>query len=60
MFGLIAIGNKSYVDPAPVLNSIVDDDGHKYQIGDERDLSQFNEIFLSRITDAINAIEQPA
>lgn len=39
MFGLIAIGNKSYVDPAPVLNSIVDDDGHKYQIGDERDLS---------------------
>ena len=25
MFGLIAMGNKSYVEPGPVLNAIVDD-----------------------------------
>ena len=42
MFGLIAIGNKSYVEPGPVLGSIVDDAGHKYQIGDERDPDEFN------------------
>lgn len=28
MFGLIAIGNKSYVEPGPVLNAIVDDAGN--------------------------------
>lgn len=56
MFGLIACGNKAYVEPGPVLASIVDDAAHKYQIGDERDLREFNEIFLSRITDAINAV----
>lgn len=56
MFGLMAIGNKAYVEPGPVLGAIVDDAAHQYQIGDERDLREFNEIFLSRITDAIKAV----
>lgn len=59
MFGLIAMGNKSYVEPGPVLNAIVDDSANQYQIGDERDLREFNEIFLSRIQDAIKAVQNP-
>ena len=59
MFGTMAAGNRRYVDPRPVLESIVDDSGHQFHIGDERDLSAFNEIFLSRITDAIKATLQP-
>lgn len=30
MFGLIAVGNKSYVEPGAVLGSIVDDAGNLY------------------------------
>lgn len=30
MFGLIAIGNKAYVEPGPVLSAIVDDAGNQY------------------------------
>ena len=30
MFGLIAMGNKSYVEPGPVLNAIVDDSANQY------------------------------
>ncbi len=56
MFGLMAIGNKAYVEPGPVLGAIIDDAAHQYQIGDERDLREFNEIFLSRITDAYKAV----
>ena len=52
----MAIGNKAYVEPGPVLGAIIDDAAHQYQIGDERDLREFNEIFLSRITDAYKAV----
>ena len=56
----MAIGNKAYVEPGSVLGSIVDDTAHKYYIGDERDLREFNEIFLSRVTDAIQAVANKA
>ena len=55
MFALIAIGNQTYVEPSAVLQSIVDDKGEQIKIGDECDISQFNEIFLSRIQDAITS-----
>jgi ubiquitin carboxyl-terminal hydrolase 25/28 len=56
-FGLLAIGNKSYVEPGAVLGSIVDNSGNKFHIGDERDMSEFNSLFLARITDAITAVK---
>ena len=55
MFAMIAIGNRAYVEPTPVLQSILDDDAKQIQIGDERDLREFNEIFLSRISDALGS-----
>lgn len=57
MFGLMAIGNKAYVEPGPVLAAIVDDSANQFQVGDERDLREFNEIFLSRIQDALKAAQ---
>ena len=48
----MAIGNRTYVDPGPVLQTIVDDNENQILVGDQRDLREFNEIFLSRITDA--------
>lgn len=53
LFALIAIGNNSIVEPSAVLASIVDEQGKPIKIGDECDISQFNEIFMSRIQDAI-------
>ena len=54
MFTMITIGMHSYVEPKPVLASIIDDNGQQITIGDERDLREFNEIFLSRISDALS------
>ncbi len=54
MFTMITIGMHSYVEPKPVLATIIDDNGQQITIGDERDLREFNEIFLSRISDALS------
>jgi hypothetical protein len=51
----MAIGNKKYVDPSGVLNSIVDDFGQRVQIGEEKDIREFNEVLLARISDAFKA-----
>jgi len=59
VFALMATGNKSYVEPSAILKAIVDDSGHQVQIGDEKDIAQFNEIFLSRISDYIKASTSP-
>jgi len=53
MFTTIAIGMRLYVEPTPVLATIIDDGGQEITVGDERDLREFNEIFLSRISDAL-------
>ena len=58
MFAKMAVGNKSYIDPKPVLATIVDNSGNQFQIGDERDLREFNEIFQQRLSDAILAVEK--
>lgn len=65
LFGFLAMGNKKYVDPSGVLRSIIDDFGQPIQIGEEKDIREFNEVLLGRISDALNfnldkdAIEVP-
>ena len=46
------MGSKKYLDPSAVLTSIVDDVGEKFKIGEEKDMQEFNDMFLSRIQDA--------
>lgn len=48
-------GNKSYVKPTVLINVLVDDYGNKVEVGDERDIGEFNEIMIGRVIDAMNA-----
>lgn len=41
--------DRKYADPTDVISSIVDDDGVELQIGDQKDIGEFNLVFLSRI-----------
>ncbi len=45
--------DRKYIDPTPVISSIVDDYGNEIAIGDQKDIGEFNLIFLSRIEDGL-------
>ena len=61
MFAKIQSGIQSYVDPTEVLTAIVDAFGEKIQFGqDQQDIREFNELFISRISDAFRAAKQNA
>ena len=40
---------KKYANPSEVLNAIVDDFGNRIQIGEQKDIGEFNNIFLARV-----------
>ena len=46
--------NKKYANPTGVLNSIVDDFGNRVQIGEQKDIGEFNNTFLARIQEGLN------
>lgn len=50
----MALGDKKYADPSVVLKSITDDSGRQMEIGDEKDIGEFNDSFLSRIQEGLN------
>ena len=45
----MAISDKKYADPTGVLQMITDDNGKPVEIGDQKDIGEFNDSFLSRI-----------
>lgn len=45
----MAISDKKYADPTEVLKSLTDNNGKVIGIGDEQDIGEFNDTFLSRI-----------
>lgn len=49
LFAQMTIGDKKYADPSMVLKSITDDSGRPMEIGEEKDIGEFNDSFLSRI-----------
>ena len=49
LFGKIAKSDTKYADPTAVLKSLTDDCGRSFEIGNERDIGEFNDTFLSRI-----------
>jgi len=46
--------DKKYGDPTNVLLSVVDNYGRPVEIGDERDIGEFNDILLSRVQEGLN------
>ena len=49
LFGKISKSDKKYADPTDVLRSLTDDCGRPFEIGNERDIGEFNDTFLSRV-----------
>ena len=52
LFATMAIGKKKYLDPSGVLQAVRDDQGDPVSIGEEKDISEYNAILLSRLQDA--------
>ena len=55
LFGFLALSDKKYADPSGVLNSIVDDFGNPIQIGEQKDIGEFNNNFLARIAEGLHS-----
>jgi len=51
LFCSLIASDRKYIDPTNVLSSIVDDYGNELAIGDQKDIGEFNLVFLSRIED---------
>jgi len=41
--------DKKYADPTKVLSSLTDNSGKPIEIGNEQDIGEFNDTFLSRV-----------
>jgi ubiquitin carboxyl-terminal hydrolase 25 len=55
LFATLAISDKKYTDPSAVLHAIVDDYGNPIQIGEQKDIGEFNNTFLARIQEGLHA-----
>jgi hypothetical protein len=55
LFATLALTDKKYTDPSGVLRSIVDDYGNPIQIGEQKDIGEFNSTFLARIQEGLHA-----
>ena len=42
IFAKMALGKKKYLDPRVILDTLLDDQGDKMAIGDEKDISEYN------------------
>lgn len=58
LFAQMIGSDRKYIDPTPVLTSIVDDYGNELPIGDQKDIGEFNLIFLSRIDEGLTESHQ--
>lgn len=55
LFAYLIRSNKKYADPSNVLNALVDDFGNQISIGDQKDVGEFNMIFVARIEEGLKA-----
>ena len=49
--------DKKYADPTDVISSIVDEEGNQLQIGDQKDIGEFNLVFLSRVDEGFQLLK---
>ena len=57
LFAFMARSDKKYADPTGVLKSLVDDYGNSVEIGDQKDIGEFNSTFLARIQEGLHSNE---
>lgn len=50
---------KKYADPTAMIRNIVDDFGNQMKIGDQQDITEVSEGFMSRIHEGFEAITNP-
>ena len=53
-FSQMCAGDKKYVNPTKVLKSITNDSGEPIELGDQKDIGEFNDSFLSRVQEGLN------
>jgi len=53
LFANMIASDRKYIDPTDVITSVVDDYGNEIPIGDQKDIGEFNLIFLSRIDEGL-------
>ena len=53
-FSQMCAGDKKYVSPTKVLKSITNDSGEPIELGDQKDIGEFNDSFLSRVQEGLN------
>lgn len=58
IFAYLICSNRKYVDPSPVLKALVDDYGNQIAIGEQKDVGEFNIVFLARIAEALEHEEE--
>ena len=49
--------NQKYVDPTSVIHNLVDDLGNQVKIGDEEDIGEVSERFMTRVDEGITEIQ---
>ena len=50
----MSIGDKKYADPTQVLKHITNDSGQNIELGDQKDIGEFNDSFLNRVQEGLN------
>ena len=53
LFGNLIASDRKYIDPTDVISSVVDDYGNEMTIGDQKDIGEFNLVFLSRVDEGL-------
>jgi ubiquitin carboxyl-terminal hydrolase 25/28 len=53
LFANMILSDRKYIDPTDVVTSVVDDNGDPIPIGDQKDIGEFNLVFLLRIDEGL-------
>ena len=53
LFANLILTNQKYVDPTPVLQSVVDDYGNKIDVGAQQDITEYLLNFLDRLQEGM-------
>ena len=56
LFAAMTKSNQKYVDPSTVIQNLVDDLGNQVKIGDEEDIGEVSEWFMTWVDEGINEI----